>query len=74
MMKWPLVPCWQPEKLAKDEDLLIVGIDATPDALEYLGKVGCNSLSIGIGARSTSVEMAYKAVMGESSFIQLDSI
>lgn len=25
----------------KDEDVLIVGLDATPDALEYLGKGFC---------------------------------
>lgn len=50
----------------KDEDLLIVGIDATPDALEYLGEgLDATVYQSASGQGSTSVEMAYKAVMGE---------
>lgn len=38
MMKWRLVHYLQRKLGVKDEDIFIVGVDATPDALEYLGK------------------------------------
>lgn len=50
----------------KDEDLLIVGIDATPDALEYLGK-GLDA-TVYQDAKSQgriSIETAYKIAKGE---------
>ena len=36
----------------KDEDLIIVGLDATPDALDYLGKrIRCNSVPVSCRTR-----------------------
>ncbi len=50
----------------KDEDLLIVGIDATPDALEYLGKgLDATVYQSASGQGRLSAETAYKAAMGE---------
>ena len=50
----------------KDEDLLIVGIDATPDALEYLGKgLDATVYQSAYGQGRASAEMAYKAALGE---------
>ena len=50
----------------KDEDLLIVGIDATPDALAYLGNgLDATVYQSASGQGRLSAEMAYKAVLGE---------
>lgn len=50
----------------KDQDLLIVGIDATPDALEYLGNgLDATIYQSASGQGRTSIEMAYKSVIGE---------
>ncbi|MBR0573483.1 MULTISPECIES: sugar ABC transporter substrate-binding protein [Pasteurellaceae] len=50
----------------KDEDLLIVGIDATPDALAYLGKgLDATVYQSAAGQGSLSAEIAYKAAKGE---------
>lgn len=50
----------------KDKDLLIVGIDATPDALGYLGK-GLDATVYQSASQQgrLSAEMAYKAALGE---------
>ena len=51
----------------KDEDLLIIGIDATPDALEYLGKgLDATVYQSANGQGRISAEMAYKAAKGEN--------
>lgn len=51
----------------KDEDLLIIGIDATPDALAYLGNgLDATIYQSASGQGRISVEMAYKAAMGET--------
>ena len=51
----------------KDDDLLVVGIDATPDALEYLGKgLDATIYQSASGQGRTSAEMAYKLAKGES--------
>lgn len=51
----------------KDEDLLIIGIDATPDALEYLGKgLDATVYQSASGQGRLSAELAYKAAMGEN--------
>lgn len=50
----------------KDEDLLIVGIDATPDALAYLGNgLDATVYQSASGQGRLSAEMAYKAALGE---------
>lgn len=50
----------------KDEDLLIIGIDATPDALEYLGKgLDATIYQSAAGQGKASAEMIYKAAKGE---------
>lgn len=50
----------------KDEDILIVGVDATPDALEYLGKgLDATVYQSAIGQGTTGAEMAYLAAKGE---------
>lgn len=50
----------------KDEDILIVGLDATPDALEYLGKgLDATIYQSASGQGKVSAEMAYKAAKGE---------
>ena len=50
----------------KDEDILIVGIDATPDALAYLGNgLDATVYQSASGQGRLSAEMAYKAVLGE---------
>lgn len=50
----------------KDEDMLIVGIDATPDALAYLGNgLDATVYQSASGQGRLSAEMAYKAVLGE---------
>lgn len=50
----------------KDEDLLIVGIDATPDALAYLGNgLDATVYQSASGQGRLSAEMAYKAAFGE---------
>ena len=50
----------------KDEDMLIVGIDATPDALAYLGNgLDATVYQSASGPGRLSAEMAYKAALGE---------
>ncbi len=50
----------------KDEDLIIVGIDATPDALEFLGKgLDATVFQDAKGQGKVSVETAYKIAKGE---------
>lgn len=50
----------------KDEDILIVGLDATPDALEYLGKgLDATVFQSAQGQGSAGAEMAYRAAKGE---------
>ncbi|BFU63537.1 MULTISPECIES: substrate-binding domain-containing protein [Rodentibacter] len=50
----------------KDEDVLIVGLDATPDALEYLGKgLDATVYQSAIGQGTTGAEIAYAAAKGE---------
>ena len=50
----------------KDEDMLSVGIDATPDALAYLGNgLDATVYQSASGQGRLSAEMAYKAVLGE---------
>ena len=50
----------------KDEDLIIVGLDATPDALEYLGKgLDATIFQSAAGQGGIGAEMAYKAAKGE---------
>lgn len=50
----------------KDEDLIIVGIDATPDALEYLGKgLDATVYQDAKGQGKVSIETAYKVAKGE---------
>ena len=50
----------------KDEDLLIVGIDATPDALAYLGNgLDATVYQSASGQGRLSAEMAYKAALGK---------
>ncbi|WP_131974536.1 sugar ABC transporter substrate-binding protein [Cricetibacter osteomyelitidis] len=49
-----------------DEDLLIVGVDATPDALDYLGKGLDATIYQSAGGQGwSSAEIAYKAAKGE---------
>ncbi|SUB59008.1 D-ribose-binding periplasmic protein precursor [Phocoenobacter uteri] len=49
-----------------DQDLLIVGIDATPDALAYLGQgLDATVYQSASGQGSLSAEIAYKAAKGE---------
>ncbi|PJG86132.1 substrate-binding domain-containing protein [Conservatibacter flavescens] len=56
------------EKLGlKDEDLLIVGVDATPDALKYLGKgLDATVYQSAIGQGHTAAEVAHKVAKGET--------
>lgn len=50
----------------KDEDILIIGLDATPDALEYLGKgLDATVFQSAQGQGATGAEMAYLAAKGE---------
>lgn len=50
----------------KDEDLLIVGLDATPDALTYLGEgLDATVYQSASGQGKVSAEMAYRAAKGE---------
>lgn len=50
----------------KDEDILIVGLDATPDALEYLGKgLDATVYQSAKGQGSAGAEVAYLAAKGE---------
>jgi raw score 14.02 len=50
----------------KDEDLIIVGLDATPDALDYLGKgLDATVFQSAAGQGSAGAEMAYLAAKGE---------
>lgn len=50
----------------KDEDILIVGLDATPDALEYLGKgLDATVFQSAQGQGMAGAEMAYQAAKGE---------
>lgn len=50
----------------KDEDVYIVGVDATPDALEYLGKgLDATVFQSAQGQGYTGAEIAYKAAKGE---------
>lgn len=50
----------------KDEDVLIVGVDATPDALEFLGKgLDATVFQSAQGQGYTGAEIAYKAAKGE---------
>lgn len=50
----------------KDEDILIVGIDATPDALAYLGNgLDATVYQSASGQGRLSAEMAYKAALAE---------
>lgn len=50
----------------KDEDILIVGIDATPDALAYLGNgLDATVYQSASGQGRLSAEMAYKAALSE---------
>ena len=52
----------------KDEDLIIVGLDATPDALDYLGKgLDATVFQSAAGQGSAGAEMAYLAAKGEKS-------
>lgn len=50
----------------KDEDLMIVGLDATPDALEYLGKgLDATVYQSAVGQGSEGAKIAYAAAKGE---------
>lgn len=50
----------------KDEDIIIAGVDATPDALEYLGKgLDVTVFQSAHGQGYGGVEAAYKLVKGE---------
>jgi len=50
----------------KDEDIIIAGVDATPDALEYLGKgLDVTVFQSAAGQGYGSMEAAYKIVKGE---------
>ena len=50
----------------KDEDVIIVGLDATPDALEYLGKgLDATVFQSAAGQGAGGAEMAYLAAKGE---------
>jgi inositol transport system substrate-binding protein len=50
----------------KDEDLLIAGVDATPDALEYLGKgLDVTVFQSAAGQGYGGAEAAYKLLKGE---------
>ncbi|QLB12659.1 monosaccharide ABC transporter substrate-binding protein (CUT2 family) [Bisgaardia hudsonensis] len=50
----------------KDEDLIIVGLDATPDALEYLGQgLDATVFQSAQGQGYTGAEMAYLAAKGQ---------
>ena len=50
----------------KDEDVTIIGVDATPDALEYLGKgLDATVFQSAQGQGYTGAEIAYKAAKGE---------
>ncbi|KGQ26433.1 sugar ABC transporter substrate-binding protein [Gallibacterium anatis] len=49
-----------------DEDIIIVGLDATPDALEYLGKgLDATVFQSAKGQGYTGAETAYRAAKGE---------
>jgi inositol transport system substrate-binding protein len=51
----------------KDEDLLIAGVDATPDALEYLGKgLDVTVYQSASGQGYGGVDAAYKLLKGEA--------
>lgn len=51
----------------KDEDIMIVGLDATPDALEYLGKgLDATVYQSASGQGRTGAEIAYQAAKGEA--------
>lgn len=50
----------------KDEDVTIIGLDATPDALEYLGKgLDATVFQSAQGQGAGGAEMAYRAAKGE---------
>ncbi len=50
----------------KDEDIIIAGVDATPDALEFLGKgLDITVFQSAEGQGYKGAEVAYKAAMGE---------
>ncbi|MCW9716464.1 substrate-binding domain-containing protein [Avibacterium sp. 21-594] len=50
----------------KDEDIIIVGLDATPDALEYLGKgLDATVFQSAKGQGYAGAEIAYRAAKGE---------
>ncbi|MDU8924869.1 substrate-binding domain-containing protein [Pasteurellaceae bacterium LIM206] len=50
----------------KDEDITIIGLDATPDALEYLGQgLDATVYQSAAGQGATGAEMAYRAAKGE---------
>ncbi len=50
----------------KDEDLIIVGLDATPDALDYLGKgLDATVFQSAAGQGMAGAKMAYLAAKGE---------
>ena len=50
----------------KDEDLIIVGLDATPDALDYLGKgLDATVFQSAAGQGAAGAKMAYLAAKGE---------
>ncbi len=50
----------------KDEDITIIGVDATPDALEYLGKgLDATVYQSATGQGSTAAELAHLAAQGK---------
>ena len=50
----------------KDEDITIVGLDATPDALEYLGKgLDATVYQSAVGQGAEGAKIAYQAAKGE---------
>lgn len=52
----------------KDEDFVIVGLDGTPDALEYLGKgLDATVLQDAKGQGLGAIEAAYKWAKGEKA-------
>ncbi|PJG86237.1 substrate-binding domain-containing protein [Conservatibacter flavescens] len=51
----------------KDEDILIVGLDATPDALEYLGNgLDATVYQSAVGQGAEGARIAYSAAKGEN--------
>ena len=50
----------------KDEDIVIVGLDATPDALEYLGNgLDATVFQSAAGQGAGGAEAAYRSAKGE---------